>query len=262
MPQDIGGGWALDDGEESPLSHVPLVWMVREAQRAGLQFDLNKLRALNCCPEEQEWDDNDNNDVDVDGAEDTTTNNKDPTTTAAAPPAIQISAATPPLDSRSHSYLGNPNPSPNANSNLTPSPLSPSSTPSPTHFHALLHLSATTGKLHDVLRLHNGAPALSVLSWNLMEWIPFRRMDLAADGSWRSIAWPLPKGEVRDVPPAAVVHHSALRRMRADEGYRPGNLILGGGGRGVRRAPVEAGVGRWRVWGEEGDVVGEVWVRD
>ncbi|KAK7180614.1 short chain dehydrogenase reductase family [Paraphaeosphaeria sporulosa] len=45
---DIGGGWPLLPGEDAALSHVPLVWMVREAQRAGMQFDEIKLRALNC----------------------------------------------------------------------------------------------------------------------------------------------------------------------------------------------------------------------
>ena len=46
--QDIGGGWPLHPGEDVALSHVPLVWMVREAQRAGLEFDEGKLQALNC----------------------------------------------------------------------------------------------------------------------------------------------------------------------------------------------------------------------
>src|SRR5690242_21292283 len=51
--QDIGGGWPLDSGHEAALSHVPLVWMVREAQKAGLEFDEEKLTALNCCHEEK-----------------------------------------------------------------------------------------------------------------------------------------------------------------------------------------------------------------
>ena len=46
---DLGGGWPLADGEESPLSHGPLVWMVREAQRAGLEFDSEKLLRYKCC---------------------------------------------------------------------------------------------------------------------------------------------------------------------------------------------------------------------
>ena len=48
---DLGGGWPLADGEESALSHGPLVWMVREAQRAGLEFDHEKLLQFKCCDE-------------------------------------------------------------------------------------------------------------------------------------------------------------------------------------------------------------------
>ena len=48
---DLGGGWPLADGEESALSHGPLVWMVREAQRAGLEFDYEKLLRFKCCDE-------------------------------------------------------------------------------------------------------------------------------------------------------------------------------------------------------------------
>ena len=49
---DLGGGWPLGEGEDSALSHGPLVWMVREAQRAGLEFDLDKLLHLKCCDED------------------------------------------------------------------------------------------------------------------------------------------------------------------------------------------------------------------
>ena len=49
---DLGGGWPLSKGEENPLSHGPLVWMVREAQRAGLEFDLEKLLRAKCCDED------------------------------------------------------------------------------------------------------------------------------------------------------------------------------------------------------------------
>jgi hypothetical protein len=50
--------------------------------------------------------------------------------------------------------------------------------------------------------------------------------------------------------------------MHADPSYRPGNLIVGGGGRGVRVAPPEFGIGSWKLLREEGDPVGECWVRD
>jgi len=94
-----------------------------------------------------------------------------------------------------------------------------------------------------------------------MEYLPFRRMDLQDDGSWKPITWPLPKGEVRDIPDDVVIHNSVIRRMKQDPTYRPGNLILGGGGRGLRVAPQEHGMGQWEVLREEGDLVGEVYVR-
>ena len=94
-----------------------------------------------------------------------------------------------------------------------------------------------------------------------MEYMPFRRMDLQPDGSWKPIRWPLPCGEVRDIPLTARVHGSVIRRMQMDPDYRPGNLIVGGGGRGMRRAPEEYGMGEWECVAEEGDPVGEVWVK-
>lgn len=36
---DIGGGWGREDGENWMLSHLPLLWMVAEAEKAGLRFD-------------------------------------------------------------------------------------------------------------------------------------------------------------------------------------------------------------------------------
>lgn len=49
-----------------------------------------------------------------------------------------------------------------------------------------------------------------------MEYLPFRRMDLQEDGSWKAIIWPLPKGEVRDIPNNALIHGSVIKRMEAD----------------------------------------------
>jgi hypothetical protein len=49
--------------------------------------------------------------------------------------------------------------------------------------------------------------------------------------------------------------------MEADPDYRPGNLIVGGGGRGVRKAPKELGMGTWKIHAEHGDPVSETWVR-
>ena len=110
----------------------------------------------------------------------------------------------------------------------------------------LLRLETGT-KIHDSLAFGGGMSWLGVLSWQCMEYLPFRRMDMQPDGSWKPINWPLPRGETRDMPNNALVHRSVIRRMEADRTYRPGNLILGGGGRGVRRAPEKAGIGEWQT---------------
>lgn len=94
-----------------------------------------------------------------------------------------------------------------------------------------------------------------------MEYLPFRRLDLQEDGSWKAITWPLPKGEVRDIPDNALIHSSVIKRMEANSDYRPGNLIVGGGGRGVRKAPSDMGMGQWVAVQEEGHAVGELFVR-
>jgi hypothetical protein len=52
-----------------------------------------------------------------------------------------------------------------------------------------------------------------------------------------------------------------IKRMRADPTYRPGNLIVGGGGRGVRHAPKDMGMGQWVVACDEGHHVGECFKR-
>lgn len=48
---DIGGGLRYTKKEDWALSHVPLVWMVTEAQRAGLHFDPEKLKQFWCFDE-------------------------------------------------------------------------------------------------------------------------------------------------------------------------------------------------------------------
>lgn len=95
-----------------------------------------------------------------------------------------------------------------------------------------------------------------------MEYLPFRRMDLQKDGSWKATRWPLPMGETRDIPDDAQIHHSVIKRMMANTHYRPGNLIIGGGGRGVRHAPKKYGIGNWDVFKFENDPVRETFKRN
>jgi hypothetical protein len=49
-----------------------------------------------------------------------------------------------------------------------------------------------------------------------MEWLPVCRMDLQPDGSWKAISWPLPRGEVRDIPDNVRIHVSVIKRMEVD----------------------------------------------
>ena len=232
---DLGGGWPLAKGEEAPLSHGPLVWMVREAQRAGLEFDAEKMLHLKCCDEDYNI-----SSLGIQQQAYNTDQNPDV-------PAIEVTN----IFNSPHSEKEEPGWAPG---------LAPSK-PSTSAFHEALHNAFTKGHLHDCLEFRNGLPPTNVLSWKIMEYLPFRRMDLRPDGSWKAISLPLPMGETRDIPEDAWIHHSAIRRMEADPRYRPGNLIIGGGGRGVRRAPEELGIGEWEVLKAEGDPVGMVYVR-
>ncbi|KAL8708189.1 MAG: hypothetical protein Q9220_006859 [cf. Caloplaca sp. 1 TL-2023] len=235
---DLGGGWPLTDGEESALSHAPLVWMVREAQRAGLELDRDQMLALHCC------------DVDPRMLDATFHSTKTPS----GPPVPTFTVTSP---SAPNIFRSAPSGEqvPGWHAGLEPEP------PKPSEFHNRLQYASAKGILHDCLEFNNGLPRGSVLSWKIMEYMPFRRMDLQADGTWKAITFPLPMGEVRDIPEDAKIHHSAIKRMEADENYRPGNLIVGGGGRGVRKAPKELGIGEWIVHKNKGDPVGEVLVR-
>ncbi|KIX95043.1 uncharacterized protein Z520_09353 [Fonsecaea multimorphosa CBS 102226] len=192
---DIGGGWEKGDKEHWMLSHTPLVWMVHEAENAGLKFDPGKMARLGCSPHA----------VDEFGEriEDTTTRQS---------------------------------------------------------FQQNLENCYAASTLHDCLTYNGGLPRGTVCFWKLMEYLPFRRMDLQ-DGKWKAIRWPLPMGETRDIPDDAQIHISVIRRMQADPTYRPGNLIVGGGGRGVRRAPEKYGIGKWESHMWEGDIIKHTFVR-
>ena len=222
---DIGGGWKLEGGELWALSHPPLVWMVQEAHKAGLELDERKMKQFQCLEE-------------YDGDY--------------SPIQEEIG-----LRRASHCHDGHDD---NPEAFRTAPNEKQRSAASRDFWHAL-HTSSTKGNLHDCLEFNQGIPHMSVLSWRIMEWLPFRRMDLQSDGSWKPICWPLPRGEVRDVPLDAEIHVSAIRRMQADPKYRPGNVIVGGGGRGVRHAPEEYGMGDWVVLKNEGDGVRETYVR-
>jgi hypothetical protein len=134
---DIGGGWEVKDGE-TPLSHIPLVWIVREAQKSGLELDEDKMAALNCLD--------------------------DTVAEANNMPVIEISTST----GEEKTEGGGA---------------------SQSKFKSLLLETASKGSLHDCLRFNQGSTAGTVIRWKIMEWLPFRRLDLRDDGKWKPIRW-------------------------------------------------------------------------
>ncbi|KAE8411159.1 hypothetical protein BDV36DRAFT_275648 [Aspergillus pseudocaelatus] len=193
---DVGGGWDFSEGEAWRLSHGPLVWMVHEAQRAGLRFDKEKLDMLVSVEKQHKVDTVDKNSEKL---------------------ARDSSAD---LDTS-------------------------------------LHLSSTKGILHDSLETGEGTGF-----WRLMEHIPFRRMVLQVDGSWKPTRWPLHRGRSRDVPKYAQIHVSAIERMKADTTYRPMNVILEGPAGRKDKVSVQFEIGEWKVWCHKGDRVREAYVRE
>lgn len=235
--------------------------MVKEAGKAGLHFDISKLRALNCIEDDSSA---------VFGSNDFKLSKP-------SVPNINITSATPrmlsfnagvnstaaPFTATTDESLGpkddDRNDSPIDRTDMA---ISSNRTQQKSAFQIAIETAATKGKIHDALEFGQGLGWFSVICWTIMEYLPFRRMDLQPDGTWRSISWPLPMGETRDVPDDVVIHHTVLKRMAADPCYRPGNLIVGGGGRGIRFAPKECGMGKWKLLRDQGDSVSECWVRD
>lgn len=235
---DVGGGWPVEHGTKS-TSHVPLVWMVRQAIQAGLAFDTEKVVALGCS--------------EALGAGSSPAKKRHEEDEHLQVPDIRIDASSPitsPTEERDEPCKGKAT---NGSSSTESQEHAPRSA-----FHEMMH-KAHVARIHDSLNFDCGMSMMSVLSWKIMEYMPFRRMDLQLDGTWKPIRWPLPGGEVRDVPNNVRVHGSVIRRMQQDRSYRPGNLIVGGGGRGCRVAPESYGMGEWECVENHGDPVGEIW---
>lgn len=68
-------------------------------------------------------------------------------------------------------------------------------------------------------------------------------------------------GEPRDIPAEAHIHNSVIKRMQLVPDYRPGNLIVGGGGRGIRKAPERYGMGEWVLSNGDEDHIRQTFVR-
>ncbi|KAI1331627.1 hypothetical protein F5Y16DRAFT_239752 [Xylariaceae sp. FL0255] len=242
---DVGGGWEFVPGLKS-TSHIPLVYMIKEAEKAGLTFDLEKLiemgvsEALANCGGD-EGDDAPGAGIGENGpVPDIRIDVSSPTPTATSPTANGGGT-----DKWDHFEMNKDGKESQAWSRP---------------YHDMLR-QAHVARIHDSLEYSSGLGKGQVISWKIMEYLPFRRMDLRPDGSWKPIRWPLPGGETRDIPNTARIHGSVIRRLKEDPQYRPGNLIIGGGGRGVRVAPEKYGIGEWECVANHGDPIHEVWVR-
>ncbi|KAI8268685.1 hypothetical protein K4K58_004386 [Colletotrichum sp. SAR11_239] len=241
---DIGGGWDVKAGSKN-ASHIPLVWMVREAIRAGLTFDIDQLENLGCVESVAGPGFNP-----VPWGDETPERSRAPSTV----PEIHVDAP---------SLVGSPSASPSGSATVQADEEADGMTHAETTtlFGKMIN-TAHEADIHDSLDFKCGMHPATVFMWRVMEHLPFRRLDLRPDGSWKPIRWPLPRGEVRDVPDKVRVHGSVIRRMERDPKYRPGNLIVGGGGRGCRVAPKEYGMGKWKCVQGRGDPIDEIWVRE
>ncbi|KAI4142175.1 MAG: hypothetical protein LQ341_003279, partial [Variospora aurantia] len=182
---DLGGGWPLDDPIESALSHPPLVWMIREAQRAGLELDRDQMLILHCCDEDPRMLDATFPSTDPAHLQQQEQEQEKQQQQQQIPTFHVTSPSQPDIFRSPHSEHEQPG----WHAGLEPS------APQQSEFHRRLHHAATRGTLHDCLEFNNGLPRTSVLSWKIMEYLPFRRMDLQPDGSWKAITLPLPMGE-------------------------------------------------------------------
>lgn len=202
--------------------------MVWEAKKAGLNFDEDKMRALKCYYD---------------------------------PSDVQPSQPGPLAGMVPHFQINNEDVQDDAPDTVDRQTSALADPEDDQSFVKTLHTASEQGQIHDSLSFNRGVGTGSVLAWKIMEFLPFRRMDLQPDGSWKAIRFPLPMGETRDVPDDVKIHHTVLRRMQADETYRPGNLIIGGGGKVAKVAPKKYGMGEWECHKGEGHPIEEIHVR-
>jgi len=165
VTQDIGGGWPIDPDEEVPLSHIPLVWMVREAQRAGLNFDSVKLQSLHCAPEEHETEPHIKSGFrDIPQIITSPPSRKGTNSTLVDGVLEEQELNDMVTQEENHRLVGEgPEEDKSKLDNMAANDgVSVDELPT---FHQKLHLSATKGKIHDVLCFNNGASTIGVMAW-------------------------------------------------------------------------------------------------
>jgi hypothetical protein len=162
---DIGGGWEMLP-ESKAASHVPLVWMVHEAMKAGLHFDLDKVREMGCMEAVDET-------YMTSAKEEAApinppaSSDNDQATTAEHPPIPNIMIRTPSTSTPKLFQQSSFNQRSNATTTSASSSSSESSAAPPT-FKELMH-KAHVALIHDSLQFGGGLSWSSVLAWKIME---------------------------------------------------------------------------------------------
>lgn len=84
---------------------------------------------------------------------------------------------------------------------------------------------AQMAPLHDPLKFGGGLTWINVLGWNLLEFLPIKRLELIKR-QWKPVYFPPNMGGTRDIPENATIHPSVIARMEANRHYRPSNKGL------------------------------------
>ncbi|KAH9237114.1 hypothetical protein K456DRAFT_1781146, partial [Colletotrichum gloeosporioides 23] len=87
--------------------------------------------------------------------------------------------------------------------------------------------SAVKGSVHDTLMLGFGSGFGTVLFWNFLEIFPLiKRWELTHvkdTETWEWVRFPLNRGQTRDIPRDAILHHSLIQKLYTDDDYMPQN---------------------------------------
>jgi hypothetical protein len=160
---DIGGGWNPEAPDNLSLSHAPLVWMVREAQKAGLVFDPEKMQERGCYYVD-----------DLHLKRPSKARGRTSRNEHLSVPVIEVNDAILPVSPILEDVTGDDSDGVFEGASLKCTSIRKSA--GNEKFVDYLHSSSTRGQIHDSLQRKHGTPTLTVLQWNFMEFLPFRRM--------------------------------------------------------------------------------------
>ena len=116
---------------------------------------------------------------------------------------------------------------------------------------------AELAQTHDSLDYDSGK-GFTTFFWRLLEYLPFRRRLVQPDGTIIVSRWHR-CGQRRPLPPRALIHGSAVRKLRQDADYRPYNLGMGVRPQAQKFQAQDRNIGAWEQRGADG--VRQYWVR-